>query len=179
MKAESSKVTKRHWFPETLELKRQRGIERGAGNREQTSELGKHCRPAIKEDLKKRRVAVMIEAAEAGKSIRKAHRSFANYKTKMIALRRPEIRRAISLVKNRTAPGPDRMRPEHPKNLPPVLVNTLVGLSTRCLPECKSLLITRPARPCYCSRKLKFTITASIAQTACCVSSTNFSFESS
>uniref|UniRef100_A0A0K0DD75 Prospero domain-containing protein n=1 Tax=Angiostrongylus cantonensis TaxID=6313 RepID=A0A0K0DD75_ANGCA len=32
----------------------------------------------------------MVEAAEAGKSIRKAHRSFANYKTKMIALRRPD-----------------------------------------------------------------------------------------
>ena len=33
----------------------------------------------------------MVEAAEAGKSIRKARRSFANYKTKMIALRRPYV----------------------------------------------------------------------------------------
>ncbi|XGW21886.1 hypothetical protein V3C99_004668, partial [Haemonchus contortus] len=37
----------------------------------------------IKEDLKERRAAVMDEAAEAGKSIREARRSFANYKTKM------------------------------------------------------------------------------------------------
>uniref|UniRef100_A0A0K0DPE7 Reverse transcriptase domain-containing protein n=1 Tax=Angiostrongylus cantonensis TaxID=6313 RepID=A0A0K0DPE7_ANGCA len=32
----------------------------------------------------------MVEAAEAGKSIPKALRSFANYKTKMIALRSPD-----------------------------------------------------------------------------------------
>ncbi|VDO43106.1 unnamed protein product [Haemonchus placei] len=32
----------------------------------------------------------MDEAAEAGKSIRKARRSFANYKTKMTSLRRPD-----------------------------------------------------------------------------------------
>ncbi|VDO22808.1 unnamed protein product [Haemonchus placei] len=41
-------------------------------------------------DLKGRRAAVMDEAAEAGKSIRKAQRSFANYKTKMTSLRRPD-----------------------------------------------------------------------------------------
>ena len=90
MKAESSKVTKRRLSPETLELIRQRGLARAAGNRELTSELAKQCRQAIKEDLKERRAAVMVEAAEAGKSIRKARRSFANYKTKMIALRRPD-----------------------------------------------------------------------------------------
>ncbi|XGW34773.1 hypothetical protein V3C99_018637, partial [Haemonchus contortus] len=45
---------------------------------------------AIKEDLKERRAAVMDEAAEAGKSIRKARRNFANYKTKMTSLRRPD-----------------------------------------------------------------------------------------
>ncbi|XGW34776.1 hypothetical protein V3C99_018637 [Haemonchus contortus] len=32
----------------------------------------------------------MDEAAEAGKSIRKARRNFANYKTKMTSLRRPD-----------------------------------------------------------------------------------------
>ncbi|XGW33656.1 hypothetical protein V3C99_017792 [Haemonchus contortus] len=32
----------------------------------------------------------MDEAAEAGKSIRKVRRSFANYKTKMTSLRRPD-----------------------------------------------------------------------------------------
>uniref|UniRef100_A0A7I4Z3U2 Reverse transcriptase domain-containing protein n=1 Tax=Haemonchus contortus TaxID=6289 RepID=A0A7I4Z3U2_HAECO len=45
---------------------------------------------AIKEDLKERRAAVVVEAAEAGKSIRKARRNFANYKTKKASLRRPD-----------------------------------------------------------------------------------------
>ncbi|KAK6763089.1 hypothetical protein RB195_023700 [Necator americanus] len=40
-------------------------------------------------------------------------------------------------VRNRTAPGPDRIRPEHLKNLPPVLINTLARLFTRYLSECK------------------------------------------
>uniref|UniRef100_A0A0K0D9W4 Transposase n=1 Tax=Angiostrongylus cantonensis TaxID=6313 RepID=A0A0K0D9W4_ANGCA len=80
MKAESSKV---------LELIRQHGIVRAAGNREVTSELAKQCRQAIKDDLKMRRAVVMAEAIEAGKSIRKARRSFANYKNKMTVLRRP------------------------------------------------------------------------------------------
>uniref|UniRef100_A0A0K0DDY3 Phage protein n=1 Tax=Angiostrongylus cantonensis TaxID=6313 RepID=A0A0K0DDY3_ANGCA len=88
MKAKSSKVTKRRLSAETLKLIRQRGIARAAGNRELTSELAKQCRQAIKEDLKERRAAVMVEPAEAGKSIGKAHPSFANYKTKMIALQR-------------------------------------------------------------------------------------------
>ncbi|KAE9419251.1 hypothetical protein Angca_004846, partial [Angiostrongylus cantonensis] len=48
-----------------------------------------------------------------------------------------EIRHAISLVKNRTAPGPDRIRSEHLKNLPPVLVSILARLFTRYLSECK------------------------------------------
>uniref|UniRef100_A0A158P944 Endo/exonuclease/phosphatase domain-containing protein n=1 Tax=Angiostrongylus cantonensis TaxID=6313 RepID=A0A158P944_ANGCA len=55
MKAESSKVTKRRLSPETLELIRQRGIARAAGNRELTSELAKQCRQAMKEDLEERR----------------------------------------------------------------------------------------------------------------------------
>ncbi|KAK6744537.1 hypothetical protein RB195_011327 [Necator americanus] len=37
----------------------------------------------------------------------------------------------------RTAPGPDRIRPEHLKSLPPVLINTLARLFTRYLSECK------------------------------------------
>ncbi|KAE9419205.1 hypothetical protein Angca_009103, partial [Angiostrongylus cantonensis] len=48
-----------------------------------------------------------------------------------------EIRHDISSVKNRTAPGPDRIRSEHLKNLPPVLVNILARLFTRYLYECK------------------------------------------
>ncbi|KAE9412363.1 hypothetical protein Angca_007105, partial [Angiostrongylus cantonensis] len=47
-----------------------------------------------------------------------------------------EIRHAISSVKNRTAPGPGRIRSEHLKNLPPVLVSTLARLFTRYLSEC-------------------------------------------
>uniref|UniRef100_A0A0K0DBT1 Craniofacial development protein 2-like n=1 Tax=Angiostrongylus cantonensis TaxID=6313 RepID=A0A0K0DBT1_ANGCA len=62
--AESSKVTKRRLSPEPLELTRQRGIARAAGNRDLTSELAKQCKQAIKEDLKERRAAVMVEAAE-------------------------------------------------------------------------------------------------------------------
>uniref|UniRef100_A0A0K0D4M5 Transposase n=1 Tax=Angiostrongylus cantonensis TaxID=6313 RepID=A0A0K0D4M5_ANGCA len=52
MKVESSKVTKRRLFPETLELIRQRGIARAAGNRELTSEPAKQCRQATKKILK-------------------------------------------------------------------------------------------------------------------------------
>ncbi|KAE9413032.1 hypothetical protein Angca_006282, partial [Angiostrongylus cantonensis] len=48
-----------------------------------------------------------------------------------------EIRHAISSVKNRTAPGPERIRSEHLKNLPPVLARTLARLFTPYLSECK------------------------------------------
>ncbi|XGW24371.1 hypothetical protein V3C99_006072 [Haemonchus contortus] len=183
-KAESLQVAKRRLSSETLELIRQRGIARAAGNYQRTSELAKLCREAIKEDLKERRAAVMDEAAEAGKSIRKARRSFANYKTKMTSLRRPdgtvtasrramekviydfysdlfdshvylpthhlrqdeyiapsvlpsEIRHAITSMKNCTAPGPDRIKPEHLKSIPPVIIKTLARLFTRYLSECK------------------------------------------
>uniref|UniRef100_A0A0K0DGE1 Rab-GAP TBC domain-containing protein n=1 Tax=Angiostrongylus cantonensis TaxID=6313 RepID=A0A0K0DGE1_ANGCA len=88
MKAESSKVAKRHLYPETLELIRQRGIAQVAGNRELTSELAKQCRQTIKEDLKERRAGAMVEAAEARKSVHKANRTFTNCMTKMISLRR-------------------------------------------------------------------------------------------
>ncbi|KAJ1362154.1 hypothetical protein KIN20_021587 [Parelaphostrongylus tenuis] len=72
IKAESPKVTKRRLSPQTLELIRQRGITRAAGNRNLTSKVAKRCREANKEDFKERRAAVMAEDAEAGKSIRKA-----------------------------------------------------------------------------------------------------------
>ncbi|KAK6762585.1 hypothetical protein RB195_023346 [Necator americanus] len=183
-KAESFKTTKRRLSLETLELIRQRGAARAAGNQELTSELARLCREAIKEDLKERRAEVLAEAAEAGKSIRYARRDFASRKTRMTALRNPkgtaiasrrgmekiiydfysdlfdshvhlpphhlredgqvipealpsEIRHAIMSVRNRTAPGPDRIRPEHLKSLPPVLINTLARLFTRYLSECK------------------------------------------
>ncbi|KAK6733509.1 hypothetical protein RB195_017330 [Necator americanus] len=43
-----------------------------------------------------------------------------------------EIRHAVM-----SAPGPDRIRPEHLKNIPPVLINILARLFTRYLSECK------------------------------------------
>ncbi|VDM64394.1 unnamed protein product [Angiostrongylus costaricensis] len=78
MKAETSKVTKKRLSLENFELIRQRGIGQDAGSRELTSEVAKHCRQAIKEDLKERKVPALVEATQAGKSIRKAYRSFAN-----------------------------------------------------------------------------------------------------
>ncbi|KAK6742800.1 hypothetical protein RB195_010207 [Necator americanus] len=92
-KAESFKTTKsfkRRLSFETLELIRQRGAARAAGNQELTSELARLCREAIKEDLKERRAEVLVETAEAGKSIRYARRDFANRKTRMTALRNPK-----------------------------------------------------------------------------------------
>ncbi|KAE9421150.1 hypothetical protein Angca_008094 [Angiostrongylus cantonensis] len=90
MKAGSSKATNRRLSPETHEMIRQRGIAQASGNHELTSELAKQCRQGIEEDFEERRPAVMIKATEAGKSVCKAHRSFANDKTKMTAFRRPD-----------------------------------------------------------------------------------------
>ncbi|KAK6762314.1 hypothetical protein RB195_023142 [Necator americanus] len=89
-KAKSFKTSKRHPSPKTLELIRQRGAARAAGNQQLTSELARFCREAIKEDLKERRAGVLAEAAEAGKSIRYAHRDFASCKTRMTVLRTPD-----------------------------------------------------------------------------------------
>ncbi|KAK6760530.1 hypothetical protein RB195_021845 [Necator americanus] len=89
-KAESFKTTKGRLSLQTLELIRQRGAARAAGNQELTSELAKLCREAIKEDLKERRTEVLAEAAEAGKSIRYARRDFTSHKTWMSALRNPK-----------------------------------------------------------------------------------------
>ncbi|VDP61986.1 unnamed protein product [Heligmosomoides polygyrus] len=55
-----------------------------------TSELTELCRAAIKENLKEQRAEVLAEAAEAGLSIRNARRNFANFKTKMTALKLPD-----------------------------------------------------------------------------------------
>ncbi|KAK6761580.1 hypothetical protein RB195_022593 [Necator americanus] len=82
-KAESFKTTKRRLSLKTLELIRQRGAARAAGNQELTSELARLCREAMKEDLKERRAEVLAEAAEAGKSIRYARRDFASRKMRV------------------------------------------------------------------------------------------------
>ncbi|VDL82499.1 unnamed protein product [Nippostrongylus brasiliensis] len=88
--AESPNNTRKRLSHETVELIRQRGVARTEGNYLRTSELTKLCRGPIKEDLKERRVAVLVDAAEAGKSIRNARRGLVNYKTKMTALLRPD-----------------------------------------------------------------------------------------
>ncbi|WKX90214.1 hypothetical protein Q1695_009229 [Nippostrongylus brasiliensis] len=88
--AERPKNTRKHLSNETLELICQRGAARTEGDYLRTSEIAKLCRGAIKEDLKERRVAVLVDAAEAGKSIRNARRGLINYKIKMTALLRPD-----------------------------------------------------------------------------------------
>ncbi|KAK6725496.1 hypothetical protein RB195_004057 [Necator americanus] len=219
-KAESFKTTKRRLSLEALELIRQRGAARAAGNQELTSELARLCRKAIKEDFKERRAEVLAEAAEAGKSIRYARRDFASRKTRMTALRNPkgtaiasrrgmekiiydfysdlfdshvhlpphhlredgqvipevlpsEIRHAIMSVRNRTAPGPDRIRPEHLKSLPPVLINTLARLFTVICRNARFPNSGRPARPCCCIKREIHMTSATIAQSAYCPSSTS------
>ncbi|EYC13662.1 hypothetical protein Y032_0043g849 [Ancylostoma ceylanicum] len=49
-----------------------------------------------------------------------------------------EVRHAIKSVKILTAPGRERIGPEHLKNPQPALVNTLARLFTRYLSECKA-----------------------------------------
>ncbi|XP_055965635.1 craniofacial development protein 2-like, partial [Sorex fumeus] len=61
-------TTKNRLSSNTLELIRQHGLARASGNHKQTSELAKQCRKAIKDDLKNRRAAVLVDAAEAGKN---------------------------------------------------------------------------------------------------------------
>ncbi|KIH63660.1 hypothetical protein ANCDUO_06036 [Ancylostoma duodenale] len=55
--AEGSRATNRRLSYETLELIRQRGVARAAGNYQLTSELAKWCREALKEYLKEGRAA--------------------------------------------------------------------------------------------------------------------------
>ncbi|KAK6737651.1 hypothetical protein RB195_020018 [Necator americanus] len=59
-----------------------------------------------------------------------------------------EIRHAIMSARNLTAPGPDRIRPEQLKNLPPALINTLTRLFTRYLSECKDWKVLDEGQPC-------------------------------
>ncbi|KAK6763348.1 hypothetical protein RB195_023884 [Necator americanus] len=46
-----------------------------------------------------------------------------------------EVRHATMSVKNCTSPGLERVKPEHLKDLPPVLIDTLARLLTRYLSE--------------------------------------------
>ncbi|KJH39689.1 hypothetical protein DICVIV_14426, partial [Dictyocaulus viviparus] len=61
-----------------------------------------------------------------------------------------KIRHTISPVRNPTAHGTDRIRPEHLKNLPPVLIKTLARLFTRYLSNCKVPKVSREyKKPLY------------------------------
>ncbi|XGW32217.1 hypothetical protein V3C99_010419 [Haemonchus contortus] len=70
-KAESLQVAKRPLSSKTLELIRQRGIARATGNHQQTSELAKLCREAIRKDLKERKAAIMDEPSRPERAIAK------------------------------------------------------------------------------------------------------------
>ncbi|VDM58202.1 unnamed protein product [Angiostrongylus costaricensis] len=78
MKAESLEFIKRRHFPETLELIRQRESRDLRSNRQVTFKAAKQSRRTAKEDLKERRTAATIKAAEARKSIREAHPQLEN-----------------------------------------------------------------------------------------------------
>lgn len=95
----------------------------------------------------------MVETVKPVKTIREAHRSLSNYKTRLVfnshvllsscdiiedgfALSPDflsEIRHFVSLVKNRIARGPDMIRSAHLRNLPHLLINTLAWLFIHCL----------------------------------------------
>uniref|UniRef100_A0A0K0DKJ6 Kinesin-like protein n=1 Tax=Angiostrongylus cantonensis TaxID=6313 RepID=A0A0K0DKJ6_ANGCA len=153
LRALLEKRSKRKGRIETVELIRQRGIARVAGNSELTSEPAKQCTQAVKGDLKERRATVIVGAADIRRAMEKiiheyysdlfdSHVHLQSYEIKedgyVVAPVLPsEIRHAISSVKNRISPGPERIRSEHPKNLPPALVSTLARMFTRYLSECK------------------------------------------
>ncbi|KAK6766173.1 hypothetical protein RB195_025836 [Necator americanus] len=84
-----------------------------------------------------------------------------------------EIRHAIMSVRNRTAPGPDRIRPEHLKSLPPVLINTLARLFTRYLSECKVPKQWKTSKTVLLYKREIHMTSATIAQSAYCPSSTS------
>ncbi|EYC44863.1 hypothetical protein Y032_0447g1621 [Ancylostoma ceylanicum] len=128
-KAEGSITTKRRLSHEA-ELIRQRGEARAAGSYRLASQLAKRCRAAMREDLKERRAAVLAEAAEAGRSICNREDGYV-----ILPVLPSEVRHAIKSVKNSTVPGPDRIRPEHLKNLPTALGNTFARFFTRYLSE--------------------------------------------
>ncbi|KAK6740767.1 hypothetical protein RB195_008926 [Necator americanus] len=73
-------------------------------------------------------------------------------------------------VRNCTAPGPDRIRPEQKKNLPPVLINPLARLFTSYLSECK-VKQWKTSKTVLLYKKEIHMTSATIAQAAYCPSS--------
>ncbi|ETN69398.1 endonuclease/exonuclease/phosphatase family protein [Necator americanus] len=101
-KAESFKTTNRRLSLETLELIRQRGAARAAGNQALTSELARLCREAIKEDPKERRAEVLAEAAEA--ALLETAASMASIPAFVPCLVRPYTQGAKSIAKELLIP---------------------------------------------------------------------------
>ncbi|KAK6764669.1 hypothetical protein RB195_024842 [Necator americanus] len=89
-KAQSSETTMKRQSPETLEQIRQCEAAQAAGNRKLTSEPARHCREAMKEDLKERRVEILAETAEARKSICYARLDFAKSQSEDDRSREPK-----------------------------------------------------------------------------------------
>uniref|UniRef100_A0A7I4YLT2 Reverse transcriptase domain-containing protein n=1 Tax=Haemonchus contortus TaxID=6289 RepID=A0A7I4YLT2_HAECO len=96
-----------------------------------------------------------------------------------------KIRHVITSVKNCTAPGFDRIKPEHLKSLPLVIVKTLARLFTRYLSECKMPTSCKTSKAVLLYKKedsddidkLTYILTIT-AQSACRLQSTSFSLAS-
>ncbi|KAK6763705.1 hypothetical protein RB195_024145 [Necator americanus] len=152
-KAESFKTTKRSLSLETLKLIRQPGAARAAGNQELTggekhqlcpsrlrqSQEKDNCSPELDHCIEKGMEKIIYDFYS---DLFDSHVQLPPHHLREDGQVIPEvlsseIRHAIMSVRNRTAPGPDRIRPEHLMSLPPVLINTLARLFTCYLSECK------------------------------------------
>ncbi|KAK6736866.1 hypothetical protein RB195_019514 [Necator americanus] len=76
-----------------------------------------------------------------------------------------EVRHDIKSVRNRSSPGLDRIKPEHLKYMPPVLLNTLARLLTICR-NVRFLSNGKPARPYCCIRRETHKTSTTVAQSA-------------
>ncbi|KAK6757211.1 hypothetical protein RB195_015189 [Necator americanus] len=160
-KDESFKTTKRRLSLETLELIRQEAIkedlkERRAEVLAEAAEAGKSIRYGCRNfaSRKKRMTTLRIPRGTTIASRRGMEKFIYDFYSDFFDshvhlpphhLREdghviPEVlpsRHAIMSIRNRTAPDPDRIRPEQLKDLPPVLINILARIFTRYLSEFK------------------------------------------
>ncbi|KAK6730157.1 hypothetical protein RB195_006926 [Necator americanus] len=115
-KAKSFKTTKRRLSPETLELVRQRGAAQAADNHELTFEKWRGTEKVIQDfysDLFDSHLRLAPHYLDSW-----THEHF------IPNVFPSKVRHAIMSVKNLTLPGPKRIKSEHLKNAPPVLINT-------------------------------------------------------
>ncbi|KAK6762139.1 hypothetical protein RB195_023016 [Necator americanus] len=85
-------------------------------------------------------------------------------------VRPPNVRLVIMSVKSCNLPGPDRIKSEHLKTLSPILINTVPGSSLVIFQNARFLSSGKPARPCCCIKRQILMMSATIAQSAYCVS---------